>query len=222
MNPFPTSACLASVLCLFSSCSTSVDLDPADRASVSPMTVSSHVKPPEWIYFKDQSGDYNRLGASMTYGTTGVATVPGGRSWVQQNQAAIDAGIGINSGKAGSTMRSQLIRAFERKQVARITPANGASYLEIEMPALGLGNLGTFQDGMQFYMEVRVRLKKRDGKVIWETYYASYPHNENLPVRSLEEYRKSPELLRKDYELTCRYIAELLADDLKDQTTWQP
>ena len=119
-------------------------------------------------------------------------------------------------------MRNHLIRAIERKEAARVIPSNGASLLEIEMPALGLGNLGTFQAGMQFYMEVRVRLKKRDGKVIWETYYASYPHNEDLPVRSLEDYRRNPNLLMKDYQLTCRYIADMLADDLKEQTSWQP
>ncbi len=200
------------------SCSNAVGLTPEDRAKVSPMKVERHVKMPEAIRYRDGNTDATNLNAALLYGTTGIYTDPTRVS--QGDRERVDEILQVKSQGAGRMMRDELIKSFRRKQVAAITDGGSASStLQIEIKAVGMETVERFGDKMQIYLEVHATLTDRAGKTIWKTYYASYPHNELMPARMKNEYFGNPSLLREDFELTCRHVADLLADDLKSQMT---
>jgi hypothetical protein len=68
---------------------------------------------------------------------------------------------------------------------------------------------------MQITMEVEATLTANDGTVLWRTNEGSYPHNDQLPVRTMDAYRAQPALFGKDLEATCAWVSELLAEYLK-------
>lgn len=205
-------------LALFASCGNSVSFDPARRAEASKIRIERQVARPEKLMYTDAGA----AAASMPLAITGglVGGLAGGaiaEGMNAGNRTELEQMIAGTVGDAGKPLREAMAAALKRKKFTTIAETGARSVLTLEYKKLGLMPLTTFSGEMQITMEVEATLTGNDGTVLWRTHEGSYPHNDQLPVRTMDEYRAQPALFGKDLEATCAWVSDLLADYLKSE-----
>lgn len=207
------------VLC--AACSNSVDLAVADRHLVSPMRVDGNVPLPERLVYVDGESQTAGLGDALVFGLTGVHVDSSSVS--DDERQKIRSSLDFESQAAGRIMREEMIRALRRKKVATVVnDSSASSRLQLQISALGMESVENFGAKLQYYLEVQATLYDRNDRIIWKTWTASYPHNPELPAHEKARYLNNRTLMKSDYALTCRYVAELLAEYLRDEMSWDP
>ena len=205
-------------LALLASCGNTVSFDPARRAEASKIRIERQVARPEKLMYTDAGA----AAASMPLAITGglVGGLAGGaiaEGMNAGNRNELEQMIAGTVGDAGKPLREAMVAALKRKKFTTIAETGARSVLTLEYKKLGLMPLTTFSGEMQITMEVEATLTANDGTVLWRTHEGSYPHNDQLPVRTMDEYRAQPALFGKDLEATCAWVSDLLADYLKSE-----
>jgi hypothetical protein len=203
-------------LIALASCGNTVSIDPARRADVSKIRIERQVARPEKLLYTDASA----AAASMPLAITGglVGGLAGGAiadGMNADNRNELEQMIAGTVGDAGKPLREAMTVALKKKKFTTVTEAGARSVLKLEYKKLGLMPLTTFSGEMQITIEVEATLTAIDGTVLWRTHEGSYPHNDQLPVRTMDEYRAQPALFGKDLEATCAWVSDILADYLK-------
>ena len=203
-------------LALFASCGNTVSVDPSRQADVSKIRIERQVARPEKLMYTDAGA----AAASMPLAITGglVGGLAGGAiadGMNADNRNELERMIAGTVGDAGKPLREAMVNALKRKKFSTVTEAGARSVLKLEYKKLGLMPLKPFSSEMQITMEVEATLTANDGTVLWRTHEGSYPHNDQLPVRTMDDYRAQPALFGKDLEATCTWVSDLLADYLK-------
>lgn len=198
------------------SCGNSVSFDPARRAEASKIRIERQVARPEKLAYTDAGA----AAASMPLAITGglVGGLAGGaiaEGMNAGNRNELEQMIAGTVGDAGKPLREAMATALKRKKFTTVTEAGARSVLKLEYKKLGLMPLQPFASEMQITMEVEATLTANDGTVLWRSHEGSYPHNDQLPVRTMDDYRAQPALFGKDLEATCAWVSDLLADYLK-------
>lgn len=198
------------------SCGNSVSFNPARRAEASKIRIERQVARPEKLAYTDASA----AAASMPLAITGglVGGLAGGaiaEGMNAGNRNELEQMIAGTVGDAGKPLREAMATALKRKKFTTVTEAGARSVLKLEYKKLGLMPLKPFSSEMQITMEVEATLTANDGTVLWRSHEGSYPHNDQLPVRTMDDYRAQPALFGKDLEATCAWVSDLLADYLK-------
>lgn len=206
------------VLALLASCGNTVSIDPARRAEASKIRIERQVARPEKLMYTDAGA----AAASMPLAITGglVGGLAGGaiaEGMNAGNRNELEQMIAGTVGDAGKPLREAMAAALKRKKFTTVAETGARSVLTLEYKKLGLMPLTTFSGEMQITMEVEATLTANDGTVLWRTHEGSYPHNDQLPVRTMDEYRAQPALFGKDLEATCAWVSDLLADYLKSE-----
>jgi hypothetical protein len=203
-------------LALFASCGNNVSIDPARRADVSKIRIERQVARPEKLLYTDAGAAAAAMPLAITGGLVGGlagGAIADGMNAGNRNE--LERMIAGTVGDAGKPLREAMAAALNRKKFTTITETGARSYLTLEYKKLGLMPLTTFSGDMQITMEVEATLTANDGTVLWRTNEGSYPHNDQLPVRTMDAYRAQPALFGKDLEATCAWVSELLAEYLK-------
>jgi hypothetical protein len=203
-------------LALLASCGNSVSFDPARRAEASKIRIERQVARPEKLLYTDAGA----AAASMPLAITGgvVGGLAGGAiadGMNADNRNELERMIAGTVGDAGKPLREAMAAALKKKKFTTVAEAGTRSRLALEYKQLGLMPLTPFSSQMQITMEVEATLTANDGTVLWRTSYGSYPHNDQLPVRTMDDYRAQPSLFGKDLEATCAWVSDILADYLK-------
>ncbi len=203
-------------LALLASCGNTVSVDSARRADVSKIRIERQVARPEKLMYTDAGA----AAASMPLAITGglVGGLAGGaiaEGMNAGNRNELERMIVGTVGEAGKPLREAMATALKKKKFTTVTEAGARSVLKLEYKKLGLMPLKPFSSEMQITMEVEATLTANDGTVLWRSHEGSYPHNDQLPVRTMDEYRAQPALFGKDLEATCAWVSDLLADYLK-------
>lgn len=203
-------------LALLASCGNTVSVDSARRADVSKIRIERQVARPEKLLYTDAGA----AAASMPLAITGglVGGLAGGaiaEGMNAGNRTELEQMIAGTVGDAGKPLREAMATALKRKKFTTVTETGARSILTLEYKKLGLMPLKPFSSEMQITMEVEATLTANDGTVLWRTHEGSYPHNDQLPVRTMDDYRDQPALFGKDLEATCAWVSDLLADYLK-------
>lgn len=203
-------------LALFASCGNTVSVDPSRQADVSKIRIERQVARPEKLMYTDAGA----AAASMPLAITGglVGGLAGGAiadGMNADNRNELERMIAGTVGEAGKPLREAMAAALKKKKFTTVTEAGARSGLKLEYKKLGLMPLKPFSSEMQITMEVEATLTANDGTVLWRSHEGSYPHNDQLPVRTMDEYRSQPALFGKDLEATCAWVSDLLADYLK-------
>lgn len=204
-------------LALLASCGNSVNLDPGNRGVASKMRIEPQVGRPEKFEYTDRGSNaaaWIGFPFGLVGGLAGAAIQSGMNS---DNKTELEGMTSSTVGDPAKAMRTAMAAALQKKKVTTVTDANASSSLKLEFKRLGLLPLEQYSVEMQLVMEVEATLTANNGSVIWKTHYGSYPHNDQLPVRTMEQYRSNPSLFGQDFQATCRYVADQLADDLKSQ-----
>jgi hypothetical protein len=193
-----------------------VSIDPARRGEASKIRIERQVARPEKLMYTDAGA----AAASMPLAITGglVGGLAGGAiadGMNADNRNELERMIAGTVGDAGKPLREAMATALKRKKFTTITEAGARSILTLEYKKLGLMPLTTFSGEMQITMEVEATLTANDGTVLWRTSYSSDPHNDQLAVRTMDEYRAQTALFGKDLEATCAWVSDILADYLK-------
>jgi hypothetical protein len=203
-------------LTFLASCGDSVSLDPARRGEVSNMRIEREVKRPEKLLYSDRGANAAAMPLLITGGIIGGAAAMGVSEGMNAgNRTELEQMIAGTVGDAGKPLREAMAKSLGRKKVATVTHGGATSRLSLEYKKLGFIPLKTFSEEMQILMEVEATLTANDGTVLWKTSYGSYPHNDQLPVRTMNQYRANPALFGKDLEATCAWVTDILADYLK-------
>jgi hypothetical protein len=207
--------CLVTLAAL-ASCGTGVSLEEGRRDEARSIRIDPAVKRPVKLLYSDRGS----AAAAMPLAVTGglVGGLAGGAiadGMNADNRAELERLISGTVGEAGKPLRDAMAKSLARKKVATVNQSGARSHLSLEYKQLGLTPLKTFSSEMQIIMEVEVSLTANDGTVLWRTSYGSYPHNDQLPVRTMKEYRANPQLFGKDLEATCAWVTDILADYLK-------
>ncbi|HEY1122122.1 MAG TPA: hypothetical protein VGE67_11005 [Haloferula sp.] len=214
---------LVAGLLSLASCGSGVSLDEARRDEARNIRINPAVKRPVKLKYSDR-GSSAAAAPVMAVGMAGgfVGGMTGGLaaeaitdSMNADERAELERMIHGTVGEAGKPLREAMAKSLERKKVAAVNRSGARSHLSLEYKQLGLIPLKTFSSEMQIIMEVEVTLTANDGTVLWKTSYGSYPHNDQLPVRKMEDYRANPQLFGKDLEATCAWVTDILADYLK-------
>ena len=199
------------------SCSSSVDLSQSDRSLVSPTLVKNEVGLPKVIEYNDQ-GSAGTAAAGAAFGLVGaLVTAPIVANIQKDERAAIHATLGERADKGAVILRDEFIKSLRRNKVATVVNTGQKSELTLTITKLGLLPSEPARNNMQFKLEVEATLADTSGRVIWQTHYGSYPHNDQLPVRHIDEYKADNQLLRKDFAQTCYHVSDLIVEDLKYQ-----
>ncbi len=207
--------CLTAVAALVS-CGNSVSFDPARRGEVSKMRIERQVARPAKLHYTDAGAAAAAMPLAITGGLVGGlagAAISDGMNADNRNE--LERMIAGTVGEAGKPLREAMATALQRKKFTTVTEAGAKSRMTLEYKKLGLMPLKTFSSEMQIIMEVEATLTANDGTVLWKTSYGSYPHNDQLPVRTMDQYRAQPQLFGKDLEATCAWVSDILADYLK-------
>lgn len=207
-----------SVLALIAlaSCGTGVSLDEARREEARSIRIDPVVKRPDKLRYADRGSNAASIPLAITGGLVGgLASAAIADGMNVDNRGELERLISGTVGEAGKPLRAAMAKSLQRKKVATVTQSGARSHLSLEYKQLGLLPLGAFGTEMQILMEVEVSLTANDGTVIWRTSYGSYPHNDQLPVRTMDQYRADPALFGKDLEATCAWVSDILADYLK-------
>lgn len=199
------------------SCSNTVDLSQSDRPLVSPTRVKNEVGLPKVIEYVDQ-GSSGTAAAGAAFGLVGaLVTAPIVANIQKDERNAIYATLGERTDKGAIILRDEFIKSLRRNKVAKVVDSGQKSELTLTITSLGLIPSEPARNNMQFKLEVEATLADLGGRVLWQTHYGSYPHNDQLPVRHISEYKADNELLRKDFALTCYLVSDLIIEDLKSQ-----
>lgn len=198
------------------SCGTGVSLEEGRRDEARSLQINPTVVRPMKLNYSDSGTN----AASMTGAVLGGAVGAMAASSMADSANAgkrdeLEHYIQSTVGEAGRPLREAMAKSLQRKKVATVNRPGSRSRLTLEYKQLGLMPLQTFSKEMQIVMEVEVILTGSDGKVIWRTSYGSYPHNDQLPVRTMDQYRANPQLFGKDLEATCSWVTDILADYLR-------
>jgi hypothetical protein len=203
-------------LAILASCGNSVSLDPARRAEASKIRVERQVARPAKLSYTDAGAAAAAMPLAITGGLVGgLAGGAIAEGMNAGNRDELERMIAGTVGDAGKPLREAMAAALKRKKCTTVTETGAKSRLALEYTTLGLMPLQTFSSEMQIIMEVEATLTANDGTVIWRTNSGSYPHNDQLPVRTMDEYRAQPALFGQDLEATCAWVADSLADYLK-------
>lgn len=203
-------------LIALASCGNSVSFDPARRAEASKIRIERQVARPEKLLYTDAGAAAAAMPLAITGGLVGGlagGAIADGMNADNRNE--LERMIAGTVGDAGKPLREAMATALKRKKFTTITEAGARSILTLEYKKLGLMPLTTFSSEMQITMEVEATLTANDGTVLWRTSYSSDPHNDQLAVRTMDEYRAQPALFGKDLEATCAWVSDILADYLK-------
>lgn len=203
-------------LAFLASCGNTVSVDPSRRADVSKIRIERQVARPEKLMYTDAGA----AAASMPLAITGglVGGLAGGaiaEGMNAGNRTELERMIAGTVGDAGKPLREAMASALKKKKFTTVTEAGARSVLKLEYKKLGLMPLKPFSSEMQITMEVEATLTANDGTVLWRSHEGSYPHNDQLPVRTMDDYRAQPALFGKDLEATCAWVSDILADYLK-------
>ena len=208
---------LAAGLLSLASCGSGVSLDESRRDDARNVRIDSAVKRPAKLKYSD-GGSAAAAAPGMVVGMAGglVGGMAGGLAaeaiadgMNAEERGELERMIHGTVGEAGKPLREAMAKSLERKKVASVNRSGARSHLSLEYKQLGLIPLKTFSSEMQ------ITLTGNDGTVLWKTSYGSYPHNDQLPVRKMDEYRANPRLFGKDLETTCTWVTDILADYLK-------
>ena len=203
-------------LAFLASCGNTVSVDSARRADVSKIRIERQVARPEKLMYTDAGAAAAAMPLAITGGLVGgLAGGAIAEGMNADNRNELEQMIAGTVGDAGKPLREAMANALKRKKFTTVTEAGARSVLKLEYKKLGLMPLTTFSGEMQITMEVEATLTANDGTVLWRTHEGSYPHNDQLPVRTMDEYRAQPALFGKDLEATCAWVSDLLADYLK-------
>ena len=203
-------------LAFLASCGNTVSVDSARRADVSKIRIERQVARPEKLMYTDAGAAAAAMPLAITGGLVGgLAGGAIAEGMNADNRNELEQMIAGTVGDAGKPLREAMANALKRKKFTTVTEAGARSVLKLEYKKLGLMPLTTFAGEMQITMEVEATLTANDGTVLWRTHEGSYPHNDQLPVRTMDEYRAQPALFGKDLEATCAWVSDLLADYLK-------
>lgn len=209
------STCILSIAVL-TSCGTGVGLEEARRDEARSIRINPAVKRPVKLKYSDRGSAAAAMPLAVTGGLVGgLAGAAISEGMNADNRAELERLIVGTVGEAGKPLREAMAKALERKKVATVNRSGSRSHLSLEYKQLGLIPLKTFSSEMQIIIEVEATLTANDGTVIWRTSYGSYPHNDQLPVRTMDQYRANPQLFGKDLEATCAWVTDILADYLK-------
>lgn len=214
-NPYFRLAVVPFLIAL-ASCGNSVSFDPARRAEASKIRIERQVARPEKLVYTDAGAAAASMPLAITGGLVGGLTggaIADGMNADNRNE--LERMIAGTVGDAGKPLRKAMAEALKRKKFTTVTETGARSRLNLEYKQLGLMPLTTFSGEMQITMEVEATLTANDGTVLWRTSYGSYPHNDQLPVRTMDDYRTQPSLFGKDLEATCAWVSDILADYLK-------
>lgn len=214
-NPYFRLAVVPFLIAL-TSCGNSVSFDPARRAEASKIRIERQVARPEKLVYTDAGAAAASMPLAITGGLVGGLTggaIADGMNADNRNE--LERMIAGTVGDAGKPLRQAMAEALKRKKFTTVTETGARSRLNLEYKQLGLMPLTTFSGEMQITMEVEATLTANDGTVLWRTSYGSYPHNDQLPVRTMDDYRTQPSLFGKDLEATCAWVSDILADYLK-------
>lgn len=181
------------------------------------MRIGREVKRPEKLEYTDRGSNAAAM-VGIPFGLVGGLAAAAIHSGMNADNKTELAGMTASTvGDPGRVMRDAMAASLQKKKIAMISESGARSHLSLEFKRLGLLPLEQYAVEMQIVMEVEATLTAGDGTVLWRTNYGSYPHNDQLPVRTMEQYRANPALFGTDLEATCRHVADLLADDLKSQ-----
>lgn len=203
-------------LVALASCGNTVSVDPSRRADVSKIRIERQVARPEKLMYTDAGAAAAAMPLAITGGLVGgLAGGAIAEGMNAGNRTELEQMIAGTVGDAGKPLREAMAAALKKKEFTTVTEAGARSVLKLEYKKLGLMPLKPFSSEMQITMEVEATLTANDGTVLWRTHEGSYPHNDQLPVRTMDEYRAQPVLFGKDLEATCAWVSDLLADYLK-------
>jgi hypothetical protein len=198
------------------SCGTGVSLEEARRDEARSIQINPTVNRPMKLNYTDSGTNAGAMTAVVLLGAAGGAVAS---SIADEGNAGkrdeLERHIQSTVGEPGKPLREAMAKSLQRKKVATVNRPGSRSRLMLEYKQLGLMPLQTFSKEMQIVMEVEVILTGSDGTVIWRTSYGSYPHNDQLPVRTMDQYRANPQLFGKDLEATCGWVTDILADYLR-------
>ncbi|MEM1083835.1 MAG: hypothetical protein AAGI48_06905 [Verrucomicrobiota bacterium] len=199
------------------SCSNSVDLPVERRADARKIRVSGEIPRPEKIDYSSSGGNAAAFAGGLAGGLVGGMLVAAAvQASYQDEVELLEVMMGGRKGGATLTMKEEMERAIRRSSFTTLAGGSSArSTMNLEITSLGFMPVGG--GNYQFMIEMEAELLGRDGVVIWSSYNGVYPHNEELPAGSLEEYRNDHARFRSDYRTCCRWVAEQLVDELK----WQ-
>lgn len=207
--------CAAGILSL-ASCGTGVSLEESRIPEAKHLRIDPAVKRPEKLNYSDRGSNAASMTAVVVGGVVGgAAAISMSDGMNAGNRSELERIISSTVGEPGKPLREAMAKSLQRKKVAKVNQPGARSRLTLEYKQLGLMPLQTFSEEMQIIMEVEVTLTANDGTVIWRTSYGSHPHNDQLPVRTMDQYRANPALFGKDLEATCTWITDILADYLK-------
>jgi hypothetical protein len=204
------------VFAALASCGTGVSLEQGRIAEARSIQINPVVNRPLKLNYTDGGSNAGAMTAVVLLGAAGGAVAS---SIADQGNAGkrdeIERLIQSSVGEAGKPLREAMAKSLQSKKVASVNRPGFRSRLMLEYKQLGMMPLQTFSKEMQIVMEVEATLTGSDGAVIWRTSYGSYPHNDQLPVRSMDEYLANPKLFGKDLETTCAWVTDTLADYLR-------
>ncbi len=203
---------------LLTSCGNSVDLDPARRAEASRMRISPEVKRPDKLAYTDRGAEAAAFPLIVAGGLVG-GVVAGAihEGMTSGKRDELEEMIRSSVGDAGNPLRQSMESAIRRRKIATVSPSGARSTLHLEYKQLGLMPLKGVSGEMQILIEVEATLTALDGTVLWRTESGSYPHNDQLPVRTLDQYRQQSGLFGKDLTATCAWVTDQLAEYLEEQ-----
>lgn len=198
------------------SCGTGVSLEEGRRDEARSLQINSTVIRPMKLNYSDSGTNAASMTGAVLGGAVGaIAASSMADSANGGKRGELERFIHSSVGEPGKPLREAMAKSLQRKKVATVAQSGARSHLTLEYKQLGLVPLQTFSKEMQIVMEVEVILTGSDGKVIWRTSYGSYPHNDQLPVRTMDQYSANPQLFGKDLEATCAWVTDILADYLK-------
>jgi hypothetical protein len=210
--------CSVAVLSIaaLTSCGNGVGLEEARRDEARSIHINPAVKRPVKLSYTDSGTNAAGMTGAVLFGAVGgVAASSMADGANAGKRAELERYIHSTVGEPGKPLREAMAKSLQRKKVATVNKSGSRSHLTLEYKQLGLMPLQTFSKEMQIIIEVEATLIANDGTVIWRTSYGSYPHNDQLPVRTLNEYRANPQLFGKDLEATCAWVTDILADYLR-------
>lgn len=189
-------------------CSSTVKLSPRDRENTRTIALPDRVllgMPYHWSQGEAVSSSFGAIGAAAAL-----------------SDGAEQAALRRAAEREEVDLRQIILEEFESqirgRQVFEIVERDKAdATLEVDVPRYGLAVSSAFSSGMKPVLDIAARLKRSDGRVIWQEHGSETGETDSS--YSFSDYMTRPELLREAWRETAQVVVKSLIGGLAGTST---
>ena len=198
-------------LVVLAGCSSTVKLSPRDREMTRAIALPDRVMlgtPYHWSQGEAIQSSFGAIGAAAAL-----------------SDGAEQAALRRAAERDEVDLRKIILEEFEsqirdRRVFGIVERDRADAILEVDVPRYGLAVSSAFSSGMKPVLDIAARLKRADGRVIWQDHDSETGETDSS--YSFSDYMTRPELLREAWRGTAHVVVKSLIDGLAGTSTSNP